>query len=222
MTQVQAESIPMILKGEDCFVKARTGTGKTLAFLIPAIEVSLPCTVFPYPCLSCIITSQNGTVQYSTVRYSTVQYSTMQTIFTYTTLPSLHSCPILPCLTLFYPNPHLFHQLHITQKRNGSQPLILVLSPTRELAQQIAVESELLCTYHQFSTVVIVGMPCGTYSTVQYSTVQCSTVQYSTIQYSTVQYSTVQYSTVQYSAVLSCQICAYSSNTLLDLVHRYR
>ena len=52
MTQVQAESIPMILKGGDCFVKARTGTGKTLAFLIPAIEVSLP-----YPYLSCNITS---------------------------------------------------------------------------------------------------------------------------------------------------------------------
>ena len=40
MTQVQAESIPEILKGVDVFVKARTGTGKTLAFLIPAIEVS--------------------------------------------------------------------------------------------------------------------------------------------------------------------------------------
>ena len=49
MTQVQAESIPMILKGGDCFVKARTGTGKTLAFLIPAIEVSLPCSVLPCP-----------------------------------------------------------------------------------------------------------------------------------------------------------------------------
>ena len=39
MTLVQAESIPVILQGGDCFVKARTGTGKTLAFLIPAIEV---------------------------------------------------------------------------------------------------------------------------------------------------------------------------------------
>ena len=39
MTQVQKESIPEILKGKDVFVKAKTGTGKTLAFLIPAIEV---------------------------------------------------------------------------------------------------------------------------------------------------------------------------------------
>ena len=90
----------------------------------------------------------------------------MRTTQTYTTLSSLH-------LTLLHPNLYIFHQLHIAQKRNGSQPLILVLSPTRELAQQIAVESELLCTYHQFSTVVIVGMPCGTYSTVQYCYVIC-------------------------------------------------
>ena len=38
-TPVQSESIPEILQGKDVFVKARTGTGKTLAFLIPAIEV---------------------------------------------------------------------------------------------------------------------------------------------------------------------------------------
>ena len=41
MTLVQAEAIPEILKGVDVFVKARTGTGKTLAFLIPAIEVRI-------------------------------------------------------------------------------------------------------------------------------------------------------------------------------------
>jgi len=41
-TPVQSESIPEILQGKDVFVKARTGTGKTLAFLIPAIEVIHP------------------------------------------------------------------------------------------------------------------------------------------------------------------------------------
>ena len=40
MTDVQAQSIPEVLKRTDVFVKAKTGTGKTLAFLIPAIEVS--------------------------------------------------------------------------------------------------------------------------------------------------------------------------------------
>jgi hypothetical protein len=38
--------------------------------------------------------------------------------------------------------------------------MVLVLSPTRELAQQIAHESELLCTYHKYSTVVLVGECC--------------------------------------------------------------
>ncbi|RYG64970.1 DEAD/DEAH box helicase, partial [archaeon] len=38
MTLVQAETLPVILEGRDCLAKAKTGTGKTLAFLIPAIE----------------------------------------------------------------------------------------------------------------------------------------------------------------------------------------
>jgi ATP-dependent RNA helicase MSS116 len=38
MTVVQAETIPLILKGDDCLAKAKTGTGKTLAFMIPTIE----------------------------------------------------------------------------------------------------------------------------------------------------------------------------------------
>jgi ATP-dependent RNA helicase DeaD len=35
---VQAAAIPPILKGRDVLVKARTGTGKTLAFLLPALQ----------------------------------------------------------------------------------------------------------------------------------------------------------------------------------------
>ena len=37
-TQVQAASLPRALAGADLVVKAKTGTGKTLAFLIPAFE----------------------------------------------------------------------------------------------------------------------------------------------------------------------------------------
>jgi superfamily II DNA/RNA helicase len=47
-TPVQSESIPEILQGKDVFVKARTGTGKTLAFLIPAIEVTTIHPSFPF------------------------------------------------------------------------------------------------------------------------------------------------------------------------------
>ena len=37
MTIVQSECIPPILTGKDAMVKAKTGTGKTIGFLIPAI-----------------------------------------------------------------------------------------------------------------------------------------------------------------------------------------
>ncbi|KAK4705975.1 hypothetical protein P7C70_g230, partial [Phenoliferia sp. Uapishka_3] len=37
-TPVQAETLPVLLTGVDCLAQAKTGTGKTLAFLIPCIE----------------------------------------------------------------------------------------------------------------------------------------------------------------------------------------
>ncbi len=40
-TPVQAEAIPHALQGKDVLATAQTGTGKTLAFLIPAIETLL-------------------------------------------------------------------------------------------------------------------------------------------------------------------------------------
>ncbi|KAM0072236.1 putative RNA helicase [Helianthus debilis subsp. tardiflorus] len=39
MTIVQEATLPVILKGKDVLAKARTGTGKTVAFLLPSIEV---------------------------------------------------------------------------------------------------------------------------------------------------------------------------------------
>ncbi|KAK4797823.1 hypothetical protein SAY86_030149 [Trapa natans] len=41
MTVVQEATLPVILKGKDVLAKARTGTGKTVAFLLPSIEVVL-------------------------------------------------------------------------------------------------------------------------------------------------------------------------------------
>ncbi|MHA2230541.1 MAG: DEAD/DEAH box helicase, partial [Candidatus Thorarchaeota archaeon] len=37
-TPVQQQAIPLLLEGRDLMVQARTGTGKTAAFGIPAIE----------------------------------------------------------------------------------------------------------------------------------------------------------------------------------------
>ncbi|KAL8172551.1 hypothetical protein V2J09_024355 [Rumex salicifolius] len=39
MTIVQEATLPVILRGKDVMAKARTGTGKTVAFLLPSIEV---------------------------------------------------------------------------------------------------------------------------------------------------------------------------------------
>ncbi|KAL6952829.1 RNA helicase [Sarracenia purpurea var. burkii] len=39
MTVVQETTLPVILKGKDVLAKAKTGTGKTVAFLLPSIEV---------------------------------------------------------------------------------------------------------------------------------------------------------------------------------------
>lgn len=41
MTDVQAQAIPVCLKGGDVLAKAKTGTGKTLGFLLPALDTVL-------------------------------------------------------------------------------------------------------------------------------------------------------------------------------------
>ncbi|CAO2179189.1 unnamed protein product [Urochloa humidicola] len=88
MTRVQEATLPVILQGKDVLAKAKTGTGKTVAFLLPAIEVL-------------------------------------------STLP---------------------HQ------RNQLRPPInlLVMTPTRELANQVAVEAKKLLKYHRSLGVQVV------------------------------------------------------------------
>ena len=87
MSVVQAAAIPLALEGFDELVKARTGTGKTLAFLIPAIN-----------------------------------------------------------------------NLMAEMGRSSSvRPIILAISPTRELTLQIATEAVKLCTFHGLKVVTLVG-----------------------------------------------------------------
>jgi ATP-dependent RNA helicase MSS116 len=85
MTKVQEESIPPALTGTDILAKAKTGTGKTLAFLVPAFE-------------------------------------------------RLHKMPARP-----------------------GKIMGLVISPTRELASQIAVEAGVLAQYHNKQILCIYG-----------------------------------------------------------------
>lgn len=85
MTSVQQSSLTYILKGVDCLAKAKTGTGKTLGFLIPTVEAIL------------------------------------------------------------------------TIKQEGNPVCALVISPTRELASQIASEAAALTTFHNMNIVCVVG-----------------------------------------------------------------
>jgi len=47
MTEIQSKAIPPLLEGKDILAKAKTGSGKTLSFLIPAIELMLKHKVTP-------------------------------------------------------------------------------------------------------------------------------------------------------------------------------
>uniref|UniRef100_A0ACD5VJ97 Uncharacterized protein n=1 Tax=Avena sativa TaxID=4498 RepID=A0ACD5VJ97_AVESA len=89
MTQVQEATLPVILQGKDVLAKAKTGTGKTVAFLLPAIEV-----------LSELSSSQRSQLR--------------------------------------------------------SSINLLVMCPTRELANQVAVEAKKLLKYHRSLGVQVV------------------------------------------------------------------
>jgi ATP-dependent RNA helicase MSS116 len=47
MSKVQAQSLPIILKGYDVLARAKTGTGKTMGFLLPAVEKMVRRSFFP-------------------------------------------------------------------------------------------------------------------------------------------------------------------------------
>src|SRR6056297_3027556 len=89
-TPIQAETLPVTLACQDLIGQAQTGTGKTAAFLITAIQSMLE-----------------------------------------TPIPD--------------------------QERFASEPRILALAPTRELAMQIAEDAEQLCGYTGHTVVAVVG-----------------------------------------------------------------
>ncbi|KAK6342389.1 hypothetical protein TWF718_007790 [Orbilia javanica] len=85
MTEVQSKTIPVSLSGADVIARAKTGTGKTLAFLIPSISKLLKSGLKKPP-----------------------------------------------------------HPQNINGNKSFADPRILVISPTRELAEQIAKDANLL------------------------------------------------------------------------------
>ncbi|KAI8855106.1 P-loop containing nucleoside triphosphate hydrolase protein [Chytridium lagenaria] len=91
LTEVQEKTIMTIINGVDCLAQAKTGTGKTLGFLLPVIEN--------------------------------------------------------------------LHQRSLQNKRLESAVTVsvLIVSPTRELAQQITAEATALLTFHPFKVQCVVG-----------------------------------------------------------------
>ena len=52
-TDIQAQSIPLIMEGKDVLGRSNTGTGKTAAFGIPAIEKVCQGTRYPNALIIC-------------------------------------------------------------------------------------------------------------------------------------------------------------------------
>lgn len=90
LTEVQAATMPTILQGRDVMAKAKTGTGKTMGFLVPSIE-------------------------------------------------------------------KLVHNPKSFNPGRGSEISVLCISPTRELATQIAKEAKTLLTFHPLKCQVVYG-----------------------------------------------------------------
>ena len=47
MSEIQARSIPLLLEGKDLTASAKSGSGKTLAFLIPILEQMTKICITP-------------------------------------------------------------------------------------------------------------------------------------------------------------------------------
>lgn len=57
LSKVQAATLPTILAGDDVLAQAKTGTGKTLAFLVPVVQRLLSAPMPPSALTSILILS---------------------------------------------------------------------------------------------------------------------------------------------------------------------
>lgn len=134
-TKVQAQAIPVCLTGVDTLAKAKTGTGKTIGFMIPAIEkVGLEQERCRLDLCASGIVGTTGCGVHCTMCKVAARLASYPTWF-------------FPCTLLCY------SQLLREPPRAG-QVGALVLSPTRELAMQIHTETEKLLRFHKLKVQV--------------------------------------------------------------------
>ena len=152
MTTVQAETLPLILSeggNKDCLAKAKTGTGASLLLCVLLL-------IF-YNSIDCLV----------------------GLFFSIVSLTTIFNTPIL-CVCIIYVYIHTGKTLAfmiptielIISKNNNKQSssssssssdiYCLVISPTRELAQQISTETEKLLTFHHPNLRKVVTLVGGT------------------------------------------------------------
>lgn len=125
-TKVQAESMPVMLAGSDVVCKAKTGTGKTLAFLIPGIErVSIP----PPESIPGLWCQQ----------------------FQYCQSPFWSQTKSLSIMGLTW---DMMVWQVLSEPAGQGRISILIISPTRELAAQIAEEAKQILKFQRLSVQV--------------------------------------------------------------------
>jgi len=130
-----------VLEGGDVMARAKTGTGKTMAFLIPAIEAlvrwELCCWLLHQQSFSVLMAPVSGPCA--------LQLSGERPPPTLPRVPDqlpAAGFPAVPCRSPPAP---------------GSGISVLVLSPTRELASQIHKEALALLTHHPFKALCVYG-----------------------------------------------------------------
>ncbi|KAE8233152.1 hypothetical protein CF326_g1812 [Tilletia indica] len=133
---------------QDLLVKAKTGTGKTIAFLVPAIEARF----------NAIEAIKNGTFPVfkpweESLRRNRPELFPSSSTASAPADPEADTAEPTPAATteepLDYPSLSSSDRLKLSSQFAKNTTGILILSPTRELATQITTEARKLITYHQ-------------------------------------------------------------------------
>lgn len=140
MTRVQAAAIPDALKGEDMFVRAPTGQGKTIAYLVPLIE---RMRVYDESFQRTKLEMRSQEQRLGSLKHKMLARQNLGKEPPLTKVVVQRNLVDITDLPYVYASP---------------APIGLILVPTRELGLQIAREAKRICDFHRdFEVAVFVG-----------------------------------------------------------------